>query len=344
MKIRNISEALLPRPKVEYYIDGIIRPASRSIFWAAPGTGKSLVFITMGICFCSPEISSWLGFKVEGKGKVLFIQEEMPDDGFLEFLEETYRGFFGGQSKELPFNFTVFEGANFSDAKKVEVLLNVVKKGGYKMVFVDSFAATISDDENAKKDMQPAMENVKKFLMLPSKPAMIFTHHPTRDNRQFRGSGSIGAAMDLIVQLKGTKLDHLEFIMEKNRYKPCRNWEAKKIFKQDLDEKDMFILERTDRPDNLLEKQDLMVKIIENNPGYGQSELCDAYVRMGGKKIDASGVLRMLDESEVTEVVHDSKGGRANKKIRRLTEAYIAESMQQDVTEVVRKLVNNGHR
>ena len=343
MKIRNISEALLPRPKVNYYIDRIIRPSSRNMFWAAPGTGKSLAFITMGICYASEEIDNWLGFEIHDKGKVLFLQEEMGDDGFLEFLEETYKGFFGKGKKDIPFDFSIFSGMNFSNEKVINNLCELVEKQNYKLLLVDSFAATVSDDENSKKDIQPAMENAKKLLSLPSKPAIIFTHHPTRDKSQFRGSGAIGAAMDLIVEIKEKPGNCLEFKIEKNRYKPCFTFETKKIFDKDIHGNDTFILERTGKPSDLKEKQELMITIIENNPEHGQQELSNAYVLAGGKKSDVLSILSMLDENEITETVSDSIGGCGKKKIRKLTDAYIAERMSESLNNVIAQFSSNGH-
>jgi hypothetical protein len=150
--------------------------------------------------------------------------------------------------------------------------------------------------------------------------------------------------MDLMVSMKGKGADKIEFKMEKNRYKPCKEWEAKKIFEKDMSGKDVFSLERTGSPDGLKERQEMMISIIENNPDYGQSELYEAYVRLGGKKIDATGILKILDESEVTEIVSDSIGGKGKKKIRRLTETYLSQEMNQSVAESVKKLLNNGHK
>lgn len=343
MKIRNISEALLPREKVPYYVDRIIRPASLNQFYAEPGTGKSLAFMTLGICFSTPHITDWLGFNLSNKGKVLFVQEEMGDEGFIEFLAETYRGFFGGKKYEIPFDFTVFEHLNFSDMKSVTKLMKEVKDNEYKLIFIDSFAATTNDNEDKKEDMQPIMNRARLVTSLPSKPALIFTHHPTKSNGNYRGSGAIKAALDLLISVRSTSPNTIEFKMEKNRYRPCISWEAKKVFDKDIHGNDTFMLERTGKPSDLKERQELMISIIENNPEYGQQQLIEAYVRLGGKKVDTLPILKTLDDNEITEIVSESIGGRGQKKVRKLSEAYIAERMAESVQDAISTFSNNGH-
>ena len=331
MKIRNISEALLPRPKVNYYIDRMIRPASVNMFHAEPGTGKSLLFISMGICYCSPDIDNWLGFDIHEKGKVLFVQEEMGDDGFLEFLEEAYRGYYGNQVINLDFDFLVFPGLNFSDQKSIDGFIKLIEHKKYNLIFSDSFAATTGDNEDTKKDMQPAMNRARSITKLDGNPALTFTHHPTKNGGGYRGSGSIKAALDLLVGVKGTKDNKLEFTMEKNRYKPCLSWEAQKIFEKDTQSRDIFRLERIGKLSDIEEGQKVMITIIENNPDMGQSEISDLFVRMGGKKSHVGTVLKMLDTSEVTEIVSDSVGGRGKKKVRKLTDAYIGNRLAEAI-------------
>lgn len=331
MKIRNISEALLPRPKVDYYIDRMIRPASLNMFHAEPGTGKSLLFISMGICYCSPDIDNWLGFEIHKKGKVLFVQEEMGDDGFLEFLEETYRGYYGSKQLQIDFDFLVFPGLNFSDQKSVDGFIKLIEHKNYNMIFSDSFAATFSDDENAKKDIQPALNRVRSITKLDGNPALTFTHHPTKNGGGYRGSGAIKAALDLMVGVSGTKDNKLEFKMEKNRYKPCISWEAQKVFEKDEQGRDIFRLERTGKLSDIEEGQKVMITLIENNPGMGQDELSDLYVRNGGKLSHVKTVLNMLDTSEITEVISNSIGGRGKKKIRKLTDAFIGNRLAESI-------------
>ena len=337
MKIRNISEALLPRPKVEYYIDRIIRPASLNMFHAEPGTGKSLAFIHLGICFTSHEIKNWLGFETNNKGKILFIQEEMGDDGFLEFMEETYRGYFGDEQIKMDFDFLVYPGLNFVDEKSVSGLYKIIEENEYKIIFIDSFAATFGDDENSKKDVQPALNRARNILNVPHKPALVFTHHPVKNGGGYRGSSAIKAALDVMVSMKNTGASNtLEFKMEKNRYKPCITWNAQKKFSKDDKGNDVFILERVGMLSDLEEGQKVMITIIENNPELGQDEISNLYVHMGGKKSHVSTILKMLDDSEITEVVNDSSGGRGKKKIRQLTEAYVFERMTESLADAVK--------
>ena len=330
MKLHNLNDVLIPRPRVQYYIENMIRPSTVNMFYGESGLGKTLILSSQGICLATGE--SWLGFQTM-KSNVLFIQEEMGDEGFYDFLELVYRGYHKKPVKEIGFDFTIMEGVNFDNGGKwFEKVSQMITRLNKNIVYLDPFAALMSGDENTKKDIQPVMEILRKLTKLPTKPAIILLHHPNRGQEgSYRGSGAIKGNLDLLVKISKKSEDCVTFTMEKNRYRPNVIWSARKFF-----ENNTYRLERLSEALDDNAKSKLMITVIENNPKLGMEGLEKAYANSGGKKSDARTIITKLLTDECIEPVTNSEnGGRGKKKTFKVTDSYIYTQMAESVENVV---------
>lgn len=329
MKLHNLNDVLIPRPKVQYYIEGMIRPASVNMFYGESGLGKTFALVHQGIHLATG--SKWLGFETM-KVNVLFIQEEMGDEGFYDFLEMAYRGYSNKKIDNINFDFMVMEGVNFDNGGKwEEKLKQIIEKKNINVAYLDPFASLMTGDENTKKDVQPMMDKIRALTKLPSKPAFIILHHPNRGAEgSYRGSGAIKGNLDLMVQVKAKGDECITFKMEKNRYRANIIWTARKCF-----EGSTYKLERFQELLDADGKKKLMISTVEMNPSLGVEGLERAYVNSGGKRSDARPLINELTDQEVIEPVGDGNGGRGKRKTFKLTEAYLHLQMEEGLTELV---------
>lgn len=326
MKIYNLNEVLLPRPKIQYYIEGMIRPSSVNMFYGESGLGKSLALSHQGV-HASLGVK-WLGFETI-PSNVLFIQEEMGDEGFMDFLEMVYRGYSSKKINKVNFDFTTMEGVNFDNGGKwFEKLTALITQKKINIIYLDPFAALMSGDENTKKDIQPMMKTIRALTFLPSKPAFIMLHHPNRAAEgSYRGSGAIKTNLDLLVQVKAKGEECITFKMEKNRYKPNLIWTARKCF-----DNGVYTLERFAEPLDAEGRNKLMIATVENNPRLGMEGLVSAYVNSGGKRVDARSIIDQLLREEIIEPTATAEnGGRGKRKTFKLTDAYITLQMTESL-------------
>jgi RecA-family ATPase len=188
------------RPR-EDLISPWLRQGESAMMWAAPGTGKTLLALTMAVMVAGG--GSALGWSSPKPRRVLFCDGEMSAEDLKEraaWLIGTVEGVDQGAARE---NLLILSrnwqkpDVRFPDMGKREtkdgkpsdqdVYLQVARKHRAELVIADNFStlAEVSDENEAA-----AMTPVLAFLLRlkQARIACILVHHSGKDGSNYRGS------------------------------------------------------------------------------------------------------------------------------------------------------------
>jgi hypothetical protein len=200
------SNAFLGRPiaKPPVLIEGLLKQKRIMVLGAASKIGKTWTLVNLAISVASGQ--PWLGCNTT-KGKVLYLNFELPDDEMQERIEAV----------KIARCITLEDGQldvwNLSEhSAPYDVILPVIseriKTKEYSAIVLDSIYCMYGElDENSAGDVADLMNELRK-LANKSRAAIVFAHHFSKGNQagkespdRISGSGVWGRAVDTNVSI-----------------------------------------------------------------------------------------------------------------------------------------------
>lgn len=121
-----------------------------------------------------------------------------------------------GIDHDIPLKFASLEGFDMHNPNDVDKLQSLIEKTHAKVIIIDSLADIMSGkDENSVKDVQPVFLALRK-ISEKTQSAIIVIHHKNK-NGGYRGSSAIKGAVDLLLTVKKSGSNGIEFNIEKTR-------------------------------------------------------------------------------------------------------------------------------
>lgn len=259
--IRNDEYAIKPQPPIDYVISDLITNSSLNVFYGEAGSKKTYSALSMAVCVANGK--EWLGFKTK-KSPVLIIDEESGEKRLSRRINETMKGMDCESTGQLYFiSLAGFKLDNKDDVRTIESEIN---KLGAKLVIFDALADIMDGDENAKKDVQPVMNNLRKIAD-NTDSSIILIHHANKGGG-YRGSTAIKASSDLMVQVSSDLDDSvISFKTEKNRDGTFISWSAEASWEDDI-----FYLLPTSPVQRSSSREEFVINFLKEN---GESTIAE---------------------------------------------------------------------
>ncbi len=189
-------EQLERQPSLDYIIKGVLLRTAFAGILGAPGDGKTLLAIDLGCAMASG--TDWHGFKVAGKLRVVHVFAEGAAGAKDRALAaRKHRGLSVASMPEF-----ILDTPDIKDEEQARLLAQKIGKAD--VIFIDTFAATLSGSENEGKDVQPYITNCNLLHQLTGALVCILCHPGKDASKKLRGwSGTLGA-LDTLIEIERT--------------------------------------------------------------------------------------------------------------------------------------------
>lgn len=192
-----------------------LRQGESAMLWAAPGTGKTLLTLTLAVMVAGG--GSVLGWTAPKPRKVLLVDGEMSAEDLQDrarLLIATVEGIDreaaaanlhimsrAWQKPEVAFpDLGEREGRNGRDAGQDEVVA-VARRVEAELVLADNFSTLVEvADENDASSMNATLGFLLRLKQL--RIGCILVHHSGKDGNTYRGSSKLATTFEVILGLK----------------------------------------------------------------------------------------------------------------------------------------------
>lgn len=203
-------------------IPGILRKGRKMMIVGASKTGKSILLSELAIAIA--EGSTWLGRQC-ARGKVLYVNLEIPEDTFVNRLIDIYRHL--GLTASGNLIIWNLRGYATQMDKLTPKLVRRAKKLNPDVVIVDPIYKVLTGDENSAEQMAKFCNEFDK-LCTQLNASTIYCHHHSKGaqggkNSMDRASGSGVFARDADALLDMTQLNLTDDVIAQEKNKAvCR--------------------------------------------------------------------------------------------------------------------------
>lgn len=182
-------------PPVKWLVEGMICHGDIHLLIGEPGIGKSWITMDLALAVADPSRSSFLGRLVAEHGRVLYLDEENPED--LVYSRLTKLGLNKENAKNI--RYISNEGVNF--AKHGDEIIEEAFDFEPSLTIIDSLTRFHNEDENNAGSMASLFNDAIKPLARQTGSAVVLIHHvnktdSTSSYKRSRGSGDIPASID----------------------------------------------------------------------------------------------------------------------------------------------------
>ena len=162
-------------PKINYYIEGILRPGGKATIVAKKKMGKSLLAIDWGLH--TSEGRDYLGFKTI-KSNVLYVNFEISQEKLMERLQDIQhiRGFVAPNFRTI----TRPEGMRVDrDMEPLLHLLDACEGNDFpvKVLILDPRIKSMERDENESAVINAYTKNLDEVMTMFEGLSMLIVHH-----------------------------------------------------------------------------------------------------------------------------------------------------------------------
>lgn len=206
-------DALFVEREFDWLVEGLLARPSLNLLVGAPGSKKTLAAFDLAICVALGK--PWLSRQVR-QGSVLYIDE---DTGYNRFSARVRSVLTAHQADEAtPFHFVCLGSYNLRNPEDAEQLTNRAFTHESGLIIIDTLAGIMQGgDENSVASVQPVLYHLRRLAEY-TRSAVLVLHH-TNKLGAFRGSSSISAAMDLMLEIESPPDETLiQFTALKSRH------------------------------------------------------------------------------------------------------------------------------
>ena len=216
---RTMEHAFSPRPAAVHFVDKLIREASVSIVFGAPGSLKSMLCKDMLACIATgrPWLETLPGRLVEQPAftttqtPVMWIDYDNGEDLTDERVEAVGTAY--GLTQATPFIYysLALPWLDLSKRENAIDFMGLIKHEGAKVVVIDNLGLIKGGANENTDEMQPVMSHLREIASV-TRAAIILIHHQrksasngdgntVRRGETLRGYSGIEAACDLVLHI-----------------------------------------------------------------------------------------------------------------------------------------------
>ena len=181
-----------PAPK--WVLENIICQGDVHLVIGEPNIGKSWITMALAVAIANGD-DEFLGHKIMKHGRVLYVDEENPDDLVIDRLTRL------GLRPDAVKNIRYINNASLRLDRDPDALLDEVIDFQPVLVVLDSLTRLHGEDENAAGSMSALFNNAINPLARQGGAAVVLIHHVNKTDstssfKRSRGSGDITASPD----------------------------------------------------------------------------------------------------------------------------------------------------
>lgn len=197
----DLTDPGIARP-VDWLVEGLMGKGWIGIAFGEPGSGKSWLSLSLAIAVLQGW-DKWLGLPLQAQGKVLYIDEENPEDVILARLNQL-----GLRNQDLP-NLRFLHEQNIRLDRDPSAVLDEALGFDPTLIVVDALTRIHTKNENDAGEMSALFNDGLKPLARQTGATVLVLHHANKvtdgnSYRRMRGSVDIGAAYDLALEVQAT--------------------------------------------------------------------------------------------------------------------------------------------
>lgn len=159
--------------KAPELIHGVLRVGHKLIISGPSKSGKSFMFIAMGISIV--EGLEWLGHKCE-PGKILYINLEIDERSFYHRIMDVYEAMHVEPKNAHNIHIVNLRGKNMSMKTLKPKIINMIDGKHYSMVMLDPIYKLLEGDENSASDMRQFVNDMDE-IGRAGECSVSFIHH-----------------------------------------------------------------------------------------------------------------------------------------------------------------------
>jgi hypothetical protein len=205
-------------PPVSWVLEGMICQGDIHLMIGEPSIGKSWLTMAMAIAVANPLCESFLGHRVAKHGRVLYFDEENPEDLIYDRLSRL------GLSPAIAKNIRYINNNDVRLDKNPAGVLDEALEYAPTLIILDSLTRFHTEDENNNGAMASLFHNAFKPLARETGAALVLIHHASKTDsssgyRRARGAGDITASVDTAFDVRLLEIGSLEITTYKSRRK-----------------------------------------------------------------------------------------------------------------------------
>jgi len=205
----------LEPPPVQWLVDDLVCRGDIHLILGEPGIGKSWLTMSLALAVASGA-DEWLGHKLHEAGKVLYLDEENPED----LVYDRFRKL--GMTEADAKNIRYINNEGIRLDRIADDLLDEALEFGPTLIVLDSLTRFHTEDENNAGAMSKLFNEALKPLARKTHAAVVLIHHAkkTDSNSSYhrsRGSGDITASVDSGLDVREIAMSTLAVSVFKSR-------------------------------------------------------------------------------------------------------------------------------
>lgn len=182
-------------PPVRWLVDGMICHGDIHLLIGEPGIGKSWITMALALAIADPERTKFLNRDVTEHGRVLYLDEENPEDLIYNRLHKL------GLTRSVASNIRYLNNLGLRLDKQGDELVEEALDFEPTLIVLDSLTRFHTEDENHAGAMAGLFSNAIKPLARDTGAAVVLIHHANKTDsnssyKRSRGSGDITASVD----------------------------------------------------------------------------------------------------------------------------------------------------
>jgi KaiC/GvpD/RAD55 family RecA-like ATPase len=203
-------------PPVRWLVDRFICRGDIHLLIGEPGVGKSWITMALAVAVANGD-STFLGHAVGEHGRVLYVDEENPEDLIYSRFAKL------GLDRPTARNIRYLSNAGIRlDRQDADVLVEEALDFEPALVVLDSLTRFHTEDENHAGAMAALFNGAIKPLARETGAAVVLIHHANKTDsnssyRRSRGSGDITASVDSGFDIRQTGENSLVMATFKSR-------------------------------------------------------------------------------------------------------------------------------
>lgn len=181
-------------PPVNWLVHNLICRGDIHLLIGEPGIGKS--WLTMDLTLAVAGVrDTFLGHKVDHHGRVLYFDEENPEDLIFDRMTKL------GLTTEAAKNIRYISNVGIRLDKDPDAVIDEALSFEPTLIILDSLTRFHTEDENSAGIMSGLFHNAFKPLARDTGAAVVLIHHANKTDsnsgyKRSRGSGDITASVD----------------------------------------------------------------------------------------------------------------------------------------------------
>lgn len=182
-------------PPIKWLVEGLFCHGDIHLIIGEPGVGKSWLTMDLALSLADPDRYKFLGRNVSEHGRVLYLDEENPEDLIYSRLHKL------GLTDEAAKNIRYLNNLGLNLDRNGDELVEEAYDFEPSLIILDSLTRFHTEDENHAGAMASLFSNAIKPLARNTGAAVVLIHHANKTDsnssyKRSRGSGDISAAVD----------------------------------------------------------------------------------------------------------------------------------------------------